>query len=334
MTVKIVTFIEPEKWDVFVFNHPEGNIFQTRYMYDVYSNTKGYIAKVFFAVDESNEILGLISGVGITEMDGVFSTFSRHGVVHGGPLFSEKLASDDRKLLINAYDAALNKYLIYNDIRNMCDQSKLNDTLSGYLYHEHLNFLIDISQSEEDLWKAIHKPRRKNINRSEKQGVVIVEMSNLDYMDEFIRLINETYTNVKIPYPDRSLFENAMNYLLPKKYVKFFIAKNEANHIIGCRAVLLYKDMVYDWYAGADHNYLDLYPNDILVWHILKWGSANKYAVFDFGGAGEPDKPYGPREFKRRFGGELVNYGRYTRIYSPLKLWIAKKGMFLYQKIK
>jgi lipid II:glycine glycyltransferase (peptidoglycan interpeptide bridge formation enzyme) len=100
---------------------------------------------------------------------------------------------------------------------------------------------------------------------------------------------------------------------------------------VGTRITLNYKDMVYDWYAGskAEVDYVD----EALVWHVLK-ENAGKYKVFDFGGAGHPDKPYGVREFKRRFGGEMVNFGRYEKVHSKLKYGMVNVGFSLYSKAK
>ena len=42
-------------------------------------------------------------------------------------------------------------------------------------------------------------------------------------------------------------------------------------------------------------------------------------------GAGWPDVPYGVRDFKASFGGELVCYGRYRHVYSPWKMALAER---------
>lgn len=52
--------------------------------------------------------------------------------------------------------------------------------------------------------------------------------------------------------------------------------------------------------------------------------------TFDFMGAGKPNKPYGVREFKKRFGGELVEYGRYRLICKKKYFNLGKFVMKLY----
>jgi lipid II:glycine glycyltransferase (peptidoglycan interpeptide bridge formation enzyme) len=53
-------------------------------------------------------------------------------------------------------------------------------------------------------------------------------------------------------------------------------------------------------------------------------------------GIGRPDKSYGVRDFKIRFGGDTVNYGRFIRINNKLKYSIAKSGfniLSLFKKV-
>ena len=46
-------------------------------------------------------------------------------------------------------------------------------------------------------------------------------------------------------------------------------------------------------------------------------GHQNIFQIFDFDGAGKPDIPYCVRDYKKKFGGKLVNYGRYTLVLNP-----------------
>jgi Uncharacterized protein involved in methicillin resistance len=328
--------INDKKWDEFVFNHPHGNIFQTKSIYDVYKATKNYTPIRICSINKvTGDIEGVLLGVIINEINNVFggdflSSFSTHSVVHSGPLVLNNSSEILSKLIVK-YDKTVKKKSLYNEIWNLCDRRSSLDNLNNYIYEDHLNFLINLDNSEDELWRDIHKARKKNINRATKSGVIVEEVNNKNMIPIFYNLLEETYNNVKIPLADITLFESAFEQLVPKNMAKFFLAKRDEEYI-GARAVLIYKDFVHDWYAGASNNSLSFYPNDLLVWHILKWSIENNYKVFDFGGAGKPDVEYGPREFKRRFGGKLVNYGRYRLTYSPLKMKVTNFGFKVYQK--
>ncbi len=52
--LEVVDSIDPKKWGEFVRDHPQGNIFQTPEMAEVYRRTENY-APIFFAVVDSTE---------------------------------------------------------------------------------------------------------------------------------------------------------------------------------------------------------------------------------------------------------------------------------------
>ena len=131
---------------------------------------------------------------------------------------------------------------------------------------------------------------------------------------------------------DISLFESVFQVLKPKNMAKFMIVKHNGE-IIGMCLVLIYRNVLFVWYLGAFRAALKLHPTNLLPWHVMEWGSKNKFNIFDFGGAGKPDEDYGVRDFKGRFGGDLVNYGRYTKINSHIILGIAKYGFKIYRKL-
>jgi lipid II:glycine glycyltransferase (peptidoglycan interpeptide bridge formation enzyme) len=89
---------------------------------------------------------------------------------------------------------------------------------------------------------------------------------------------------------------------------------------------LLYKDVIFGWYGGVNRAFRSYTSSEILTWHILRWGAENGYRLYDFGGAGEPGKHYGVRDFKAKFGGNLVCYGRNTYVHSPTLFRLSKQG--------
>ena len=325
-----------KQWSEFVYNHPQGNIFQTPEMAEVYKRTKNYEPISLAVLDTKNdEILAVLQAVVIKEISRFLSTFSARSLIQGGPLFIEnEKGIEALKVLMEHYDKIAQKKALYTQIRTMWDMSNISSFFNsiGYEYEEHLNFLIDLNRPEEEIWRDIHKSRRKGINRAFNRGVVIEEVRDEKFIPIFYGIVKQTYKNAKIPLADISLMESAFELLVPKNMATFYMAKYRDIYV-GARAVLCYRGLIYDWYAGALSDYLSLYVNEALVWYILKEGADSEYHTFNFGGAGSPYKEYGVREFKRRFGGKLVNFGRYTKVYSPVKMKIAEEGFSIYRKL-
>ncbi|KAF5413917.1 MAG: hypothetical protein C5S48_10135 [Candidatus Methanogaster sp.] len=322
-------------WSEFVYNHPHGNIFQTPEMRVVYERTKNYEPISLAVVDANGEILALMQAVVIRSMKGFLGSFSARSIIQGGPLCVDgEMGVEALRILMEKYDKFAKEKTIYTQIRNIWDTSKFYSILKelGYQYEEHLNFLIDLDRSEENIWRDIHKSRRKGINRSKKSGLDVETIDNEKNIKMFYEIVRQTYRNAKVPIDDFSLFESVFRLLSAKNMAKFYLAKHESVYV-GARATLNYNGLIYDWFAGSLHTYSSLYINERLVWHILKESTNNGYHTFDFGGAGNPDKEYGVREFKRRFGGMMVNYGRYKKIHSHIKMKIAERGFEAYRKV-
>ena len=60
-----------KNWSNFVYNHPNGNVFQTPEMYEVYQNTKKYEPVFLAAVNDKDEISGTLLAVIQKEYPGV-----------------------------------------------------------------------------------------------------------------------------------------------------------------------------------------------------------------------------------------------------------------------
>ena len=157
------------------------------------------------------------------------------------------------------------------------------------------------------------------------------EATNAAELEHWYDVLQKTYSNAQVPLADRSLFVAAFKELYPKGMAKFLLAK--VNGVTAaCSIELPYKKIIYGWYGGSDREYSDYLPNEMLIWHILEWGANNGYHLYDFGGAGKPDEEYGVRDFKAKFGGELVNFGRNTYVHNPMLLKLSKQGYEVYRR--
>jgi serine/alanine adding enzyme len=332
--IEIISNPDKTTWGNFVYSHPQGNIFQTPEMAEVYKNTKNYLPLTLAAIDShSDEITALLNTAIINEIGGSLKSLTARSIIFGGPLYYNNLnGCESVRLLMEHYDAIIGRSAVYTEIRNLWDTNN-SPFLQDYIYEEHLNFLVDLSAGKDKMWKNLSKARRYGITKSSKMGVTIHEISSENELGTLYFLLKDTYNRARHPLADKSLFDAVYTHLVQKNMGKIFFANLE-NNSIGAIILLLYKENIYHWYSCSLNDYSKFYPNDILVWHALEWGSMNNYSIFDFMGAGKPDQNYGVREFKRQFGGAMVNYGRYKKVHSPIKYWIAQKGLAVYKRGK
>jgi hypothetical protein len=169
----------------------------------------------------------------------------------------------------------------------------------------------------------MHKSARRAVQQCEQRGLVVREVNRDVAVDQLYPLLQLSYAHSGVPLAGRSLFDAAAQELGPAGLIKFFAAYDGATPV-AMDAMLTYKDRIYFWYGGLTRE-VPGSPCSLLRWFELKWAHEEGFSICDSGGAGWPNIPYGVRDFKRKFGGELVQYGRYRKVFSPFKLALAEK---------
>ena len=66
----------------------------------------------------------------------------------------------------------------------------------------------------------------------------------------------------------------------------------------------------------------------------MKFAVEHHIPSYDMMGAGKPNEAYGVRDFKSKFGGELVEHGRFLYVSNPLFYYLGKKAIKVLKKLK
>lgn len=329
--VSDTTLIDEETWASFVRSHPEGNIFHSPAMVGLYESAGIEKPVILFYIGLDGAIEGVISAFILGEGSPIISWLSSRAIVWGGPLVRDN-RKDVYEALLTALLTKLRGKVTYIQVRNLTDTSAESYLFQkcGFLYDEHLNILFDLKKSESQLWNELHPTRRKQIKRAERRDVTTVfhEKAGETVIKACYDILVSVYQKAGLPLPEFSFFLKASSLHSEREGFRVVTAHSE-NRIIGFRFILLFRGVLYDWYAGSDERYHDKYPNDVLPWEIIKWGHEQGYSTFDFGGAGHPREKYGVRDYKMKFGGLVVNYGRYTFVHRPWVYYPAKMFMKL-----
>ncbi|GHT19633.1 hypothetical protein FACS189429_7480 [Bacteroidia bacterium] len=116
--------------------------------------------------------------------------------------------------------------------------------------------------------------------------------------------------------------------LAQQNYGKIFAVKFGGKIIGGIVLVTLHNKAVYEWFVcGNDKDFRNNYPSVVATWAGIDCALRSGISKFDFMGAGVPHKPYGVREFKSKFGGKQVEFGRFCYVFSPFKYKLGKFGV-------
>ncbi len=317
------------EWDAFAAALPYANAFQSAALLLALGKNREYVpAGRLFREAGSNRVIGGYVFHVIREVKGPAALIGTRAILNGGPL----LASEDPELYRELLaDASQHPNLggVYLEVwhnRSVLPYLEAYREL-GFSFSEHLNFHIDLAQSEDSLWGNISKRRRQYI-RKNFERIVIRPVETPEDFGRFYDRLAETYSRVKVPLIPAPVFEDVL-----KQKLGWFLLAECDNSVIASRVVLNFGRTLYDWYAGSSDGEHDFHANESLVWHVLKRGQAEGYRWFDFGGAGKPNKPYGPREFKARFGGPLVNFGRHRLVLSKTRAALLNAALTAREKL-
>jgi lipid II:glycine glycyltransferase (peptidoglycan interpeptide bridge formation enzyme) len=222
---------------------------------------------------------------------------------------------------------------LFTELRNMSDlsdqQAVLNDC--GFQHEGHLNYLIDLSQPEETLWKNISRTGRQHIRAALRSNATVEVVEDREQVALAYSFLQKVYARVQVPLASCTLFEAVFDVMAPCQ-ARILLAR-VGEQFVGTCVLLLHKQNILAWYLGVDRAFSACGPGEFLVWHVLKWGKEHGFRTFDWGGAGKPDQEYGPRRFKKKFGGNLVNYGRNICVHTPRLLKLSTWGYGLFRKL-
>ena len=324
--------IDIRQWELLLENSSTRSFFQTKDCYDLYAANKAFMTPFFTAVEDEGLLKGVI--VGYIQADGgaVKRFLSRRAIINSGPLLADDISDEALSMLLTHCKKMLQGKAIYVESRNFEDYSGHKEIFQqcGYHYVPHLNFHIDTA-SEEVVNANLGKSRKRDIRTSFRDGAEIVENPTINDVHEFYDILNDLYANkVKTPLYPLSFFE----HLFKQSYSKFLLVRLNGKIVGGTVCVMLPGYAVYEWFAcGEDGVYKNIYPSTVATYAGIQYAAKNGYRHFDMMGAGKPDEGYGVREFKAKFGGQLVEHGRFLSVISPLLYEIGKMGVKIMKKI-
>jgi serine/alanine adding enzyme len=316
-------------WKKFIIDHPHGNFFQSPECFSFFSSVSNYSPVLFYMIE--NEVMtGSLLAVIIREESYLQKYFSRRCIVWGGPLVRDN-NNAIAAMLISSLNAYVKNKVIYTEFRNLVDVSAIHEAFisNGMVFHDHLNFIVEIN-SIDDARKQLSKSKKRQIDKSLQNGAEIIIAVNLEQVEHFYSILNKLYREkVRKPLPPFNFFSN----FFMQELGKFFLVQFD-NKIIGGIMCPVYRDTIYEYFvASLDVEYKDLYPGILATWAPIEYAAGNGFRYFDFMGAGKAGEDYGVREFKSKFGGKEVNYGRYLKIHSKLLYSAGIFGLKLMKKI-
>ena len=320
MITKIYTNINEvnlDKWQNLLSTSQFSSYFQSPEYFNLLS-TINSINPYVVVVEEKDEYKLIVLGY-IETFNKYIRKFTSRSIIESGILVSEdsnspSYISSALTLLKKTYA----KELLFFEIRNYLNYEKYIETFgkSNWKFKDHYNILVDCSKNSK-FPQNISSSKIRQVKKSLKNGANINDTPTIEQVKLFYNILVDFYKNkIKKPLPDFNFFKQ----FYYSNTGKYFLIMLDEKIIGGIMCPIFKNETIYEWYiAGLDNEFKNNYPSILATYAPIKYAFENNINCFDFMGAGAPNKEYGVREFKMKFGGELLNLGRFYYIPSNLR---------------
>lgn len=307
-----------EEWDILMKESPTATWFQSEEAWAFYNQCPEWMTPFHTEVRRGREITGMLTGY-ITKEASWKQRFSCRAVINGGPLLRADATDAEVRELLETTEAEVKRLskglIIYIETRNFVDLSPWKKAFeqAGWEYQPHYDIHVDCSNAET-MWERFHDSKKRAI-----QAAIGDRINEELAITQWYVLLEELYkTKVHRPLWRQAFFERAIE----SGVGKLLVVTDDKKQITGGMFVVEDEKRVYEWYVVG---------TVMATYAGLQYAAQHKKQIFDFMGAGEPGKPYGVRDFKMQFGGELKELGRWIKIcrkgYYKLGKWIVNANI-------
>jgi len=156
-------------------------------------------------------------------------------------------------------------------------------------------FELDLSQDEEALLGGMASSCRRNIRKSEKEGVRIEEASGVEFAKEYYDQLLDVFgkQDRTPPYPLERV-EEMIRCLEPTGNLLLLRAVAPDGERIATALWPHQGDFAYFWGGASWREHQALRPNEAMFWHAIRTFKERGIPLLDFGGGGDFKKKFGP----------------------------------------
>ncbi|MDP3685803.1 MAG: peptidoglycan bridge formation glycyltransferase FemA/FemB family protein [bacterium] len=334
----IVTEVGPEsqaEWDAFVREAPGGSFLQS-WAWGEFQRAAGFpIHRLVIASDNPNTRLvprslgeaghstpdSLVGACLLLRRPLPLRRFSLYAP--WGPVFKKDLPAADVAAAVSALAGAFRTRLrggVFARVElKLPKESGIADILktAGFTSAERNiqpqdTRVLDLTQSEDALLRAMHPKARYNIRLAGRHGVVVRENTTPRGLRIFLDLAREVARRERFHYHPERYYEALLNALTPVGMLTLRVAEHQGIPLAAGLFVRFGDTMTYAHGASSSRRKHVMAPH-LLHWESILQAKASDAARYDFFGVAPPGASvthpwFGITRFKQGFGGVEEHY--------------------------
>jgi hypothetical protein len=339
---RVVEDLPAESWNCFLERHTIGN-FEQCFEYGEISRKafpRTNVAR--FACLREGEVIGILQGA-YSKYFGLGMTL----VVMRGPQanFEDATFTKAIETLLKALEDHAKKNRVI-EARILVPQTWSVDKIFsslGYSLIGMLNeYVVNLENGVDTLWKSISHNKRKNIKKALSEGVEVFESREREDLLTFYSMLKAAEKRAGFGSYPLSWFEAVWD-IYPFDFSKVFLAKWNGKAVSGVFTVMHGKT-VFALAAGSFSEGWRVRPNDVMHWKVMEWACKRGYSRYHMGLVHEPpptdgSSSWGIWRWKREWNGNLEKLQIFHRFFKPRYKFIlgakrlAEKGYNLFKSL-
>ena len=308
-----------EAWDAYVRASPHGSFLQS-WAWGEFQRAAGFAPLRLAVVNDASKPWDAVNLVMRRPLP--FRRFSLYSP--WGPVFREAYASDRCAPVLHTYAEALRDALRGGGIFARVEPKISSDVdiahalkEAGFLRSERSiqprdTRMLDLTQSEVDLLRAMHPKTRYNIRLARRRGVTVAERIGAVGMQIFLTLAREVQRRGEFHYHPESYYRAMLDTLGPAGMLTILVAEYQGVPLAANLLIHFGTTITYAHGASSNRQRHVMAPV-LLQWEGIVRAKAAGATRYDFFGIAPPHAPathpwFGITRFKEGFGGTTEHY--------------------------
>jgi len=189
-------------------------------------------------------------------------------------------------------------------------------------------WILDLDKTEDELLAGMKKVNRYTVRQAEKLGatIEIVKENFGKYFDKFYELISKTAERDEFSHFPKEYYRKIFDACEKDKNA-FLTVGRYGGEVLLVNFFLKFGDTVYFLFSGSDDTERRVGYTYLAQWAAIKESKGLGFKIYNFGGYAPENCKYifykkwsGFSDFKRRFGGRMIEYSDFQDIVGN-KFW-------------
>ncbi|TKB73886.1 MAG: GNAT family N-acetyltransferase [Nitrospira sp.] len=241
---------------------------------------------------------------------------------YGGPL--AQIAADSEEESGRIWPEFLEAFHAYCLDHNIVSEfARLHPYLQNHRHLDLSNGLerrstivtVDLSQSEEEIWRGFTKENRKKIGRAQANGLRVEEANSPADVQLFSRLYHLNMQRLQARdwymFPESWLSDLHARF---SEHLTLFLVF-EGDRVIAGGSMFHMNGLVSNFLSATAEDPGQCSPNNLLFYEIIRWAKRRGYRWYNMGGGYRTND--GVMRFKQNFSQHTEDFYTYQKVHLP-----------------